>query len=156
PGTDLIAELGVEAGLSYERPNYGIETEFRFTAGEESGGDIFYFSSWSIGGRYFLNKQNFSPYVGGGLGLVITEYRTQLTGSDQDWGYYDDYESENDTGMGLYLIGGIEMLRLYRNRLNLELRIDRTFFQLPTQDVMPITFGIYYSSDYILGDFGLF
>ena len=58
--------------------------------------------------------------------------------------------------MGGYVIGGIEMLRLSRNRLKLELRVDRPFFQLPTQDVMPITLGIFYSSNYILGDFGLF
>ena len=161
PGTNLIGELGLEAGLSYERPTYGIETEFRFTGGEESGGDIFYFASWSIGGRYFFNKQNVSPYVGGGLALAITDYQTKITRREQDWfsgdwGYYDDYNSESDTGMGVYVIGGIEMLRLYRNRLNLEVRIDRTFFQLPNQDVMPITLGIYYSSNYILGDFGLF
>lgn len=161
PGTNLIGEFGIEAGLSYERPRYGIETEFRFTGGEESGGDVFYFASWSIGGRYFFNKQNISPYVGGGLALVITDYQTEITRRESDWFsddyyYYDDYTSESDTGMGVYVIGGIEMLRLYRNRLNLEVRIDRTFFQLPTQDVMPITLGIYYSSNYILGDFGLF
>ena len=161
PGTDLIGEFGVEAGLSYERPTYGIETEFRFTGGEESGGDSFFYTSWSIGGRYFFNKQNISPYVGGGLGLSITTYQTKFTIRERDWfsdewGYYDDYNSETDTGMGVYVIGGIEMLRLYRNRLNLEIRIDRTFFQLPTQDVMPITLGIYYSSNHILGDFGLF
>ena len=161
PGTNLIGEFGVETGLSYERPTYGIETEFRFTGGEESEGDSFVYTSWSIGGRYFFNKQNISPYVGGGLGLSIANYRTKITRRDKDWysdewWYYDDYDSETDTGMGAYVIGGIEMLRLYRNRLNLEIRIDRTFFQLPTQDVVPITFGIYYSSNYILGDFGLF
>lgn len=156
PGTDLIGEFGVEAGLSYERPTYGIETEFRFTGGKEPGGDIFYYTSWSIGGRYFFNKQNISPYLGGGLGLSIVNYQTKITKRDDEWWYYDDYNSESDTGLGGYVVGGIEMLRLYRNRLNLEVRIDRTFFQLPTQDVMPITIGIYYSSNYILGDFGLF
>ena len=161
PGTNFIGEFGIEAGLSYERPTYGIETEFRFTGGEESGGDTLYFASWSIGGRYFFNKQNISPYIGGGLALVISHYRTQVTRREKDWFSdewydYDDYNSESDTGMGVYVIGGIEMLRLYRNRLNLEVRIDRTFFQLPTQDVMPFSLGIYYSSNYILGDFGLF
>ena len=151
PGTNFISELGVEVGLSYERPTYGIETEFRFTGGEEPEGDSFVYTSWSIGGRYFLNKQNFSPYVGGGLALSIANY--QMEGDD--W-YYDYHDSETDTGMGVYIVGGIEMLRLYRNRLNLEIRVDRTFFQLPTQDIMPISLGIYYSSNYILGDFGLF
>ena len=161
PGTNLMGEFGVEAGLSYERPTYGIETEFRFTGGEESEGDSFVYTSWSIGGRYFFNKQNISPYVGGGLGLSIVNYQTKMTIREKEWfsdewWYYDDYNSETDTGLGAYVIGGIEMLRLYRNRLNLEIRIDRTFFQLPTQDILPITLGIYYSSNYILGDFGLF
>lgn len=148
PGTNPIGGLGTEVGFSYERPRYGIETEVRSTRGEESGGDAFFFASWSIGGRYFFNKQNISPYVGGGLALVFTVYRTQITRQGSNWFsdyYYYDYTSESEIGMGVYVIGGIEMLRLYRHRLNLEVRIDRTFFQLPTQDVMPITLGIYYS-----------
>lgn len=161
PGTNFMGELGVEIGLSYERPIYGIETEFRFTGGEEFNGDSFIFTSWSIGGRYFFNKQNISPYVGGGLALSIANYQRKITRQERDWFSgelwdYDDYDSESDTGMGVYIVGGIEMLRLYRNRLNLEIRVDRTFFQLPTQDIMPISLGIYYSSNYILGDFGLF
>lgn len=161
PGTKLNSELGVEVGLSYERPTYAVETEFRLTGGEEPGGTSFIFGSWSIGGRYFFNKQNISPYVGGGLALVGATYRTEIINPERDWfsnewDYYDDYDSEGDTGMGAYVIGGIEMLRLSRNRLKLELRVDRPFFQLPIQDVMPITLGIFYSSNYILSDFGLF
>ena len=159
PGTNLNAELGVEVGLSYERPSYAVETEFRLTGGEEPGGTSFIFGSWSIGGRYFFNKQNISPYVGGGLALVGTAYRTKIINPERDWfsddwDYYDDYDSEGDSGLGIYFIGGIQMLRLSRSRLKLELRVDRPFFQLPTQDVMPITLGIFYSSNYILGDLG--
>ena len=159
PGTNLNAELGVEVGLSYERPSYAVETEFRLSGGEEPGGDSFIFGSWSIGGLYFFNKQNISPYVGGGLALVGANYRTIQTHSEDDWfrdeWYYDDdYDSEGDSGLGIYFIGGIQMLRLSRSRLKLELRVDRPFFQLPTQDVMPITLGIFYSSNYILGDLG--
>ena len=161
PGTNLNGELGFGAGLSYQMPTYAVETEFRLTGGEEPGGTSFIFTSWSIGGRYFFNKRNISPYVGGGLALVGTTYRTKITKRERDWfsdewEFYDDYNSESDTGMGAYVIGGIEMLRLSRNRLKLELRVDRPFFRLPTQDVMPITLGIFFSSNYILGDFGLF
>ena len=166
PGTNLNSELGVEAGLSYERPTYAVETEFRLTGGEEPGGtsfilDSFIFGSWSIGGRYFFNKQNISPYVGGGLALVGTTYRTKIINLERDsfsdeWDYYDSDITIGDTGMGAYVIAGIEILRLSRNRLKLELRVDRPFFQLPIQDIMPITLGIFYSSNYILGDLGLF
>lgn len=161
PGTKLNSELGAEVGLSYERPTYAVETEFRLTGGEEPAGTSFIFGSWSIGARYFFNKRNVSPYVGGGLALVGTTYQTKITKRERDWfsdewGYYDDYNSEGDTGLGAYVIGGIEMLRLSRNRLKLEVRMDRPFFRLPNQDVMPITLGIFFSSNYILGDFGLF
>ena len=161
PGTNLNSELGFEVGLSYERPVYAVETEFRLTGGEEPGGTSFIFGSWSIGGRYFFNKQNISPYIGGGLALVGTNYQTKVAKRERDWfsdewGYYDDYNSEGDSGMGAYVIGGIEMLRLSRNRLKLELRVDRPLFRLPNQDVMPITLGIFFSSNYIISDFGLF
>lgn len=161
PGTNLNGELGFGIGLSYQMPTYAVETEFRMAGGEESGGTRFGFGSWSIGGRYFFNKQNIAPYVGGGLALVVASYGTKVREREKDWfsdewEFYDDYNSENDTGMGAYVIGGIEMLRLSRNRLKLELRVDRPFFRLPTQDVMPITLGIFFSSNYILGDFGLF
>ena len=157
PGTNLNGELGFEAGLSYQMPTYAVETEFRMTGGE-SGNDSFVFGTWSIGGRYFFSKRNISPYVGGGLALSGVNYETRIEREyDRFWGgsYYDS-KSEGDTGTGIYVIGGIEMLRLSRNRLTLELRVDRTLFRLPTQDVMPITLGIFFSSNYILGDFGLF
>lgn len=141
PGTNLTGELGFEVGLSYERPSYAIETEFRLTGGEETGGASFLFGSWSIGGRYFSNKQNISPYLGGGLALVGTNYQTE------DW--------EADSGLGVYIIGGIEMLRLSSNRLKLELRVDRPLFSLPSQDIMPITIGLFYSRTYdVLGGTG--
>lgn len=155
-GTNLNAELGFEVGLSYERPTYAVETEFRFTGGEEPGGDSFIFSSWSIGGRYFFNKQNISPYIGGGLALVSASYDTVITQHRREWfsdawESYDDYHSEEDSGLGAYIIGGIEILRLSTNRLKLELRVDRPLFSLPNQDVMPVTIGLFYSRNYIPG-----
>ena len=168
PGTNLMGELGFEVGLSYERPSYAIETEFRLTGGEASGGDSFVFGSWSIGGRYFFNKRNISPYLGGGLGLVGTSYQEKaerslfqvewaLDDSDtKDWDDDSDIEDlEGDSGLGVYIIGGIEMLRLSSNRLKLELRVDRPFFSLPSQDIMPITIGLFYSRTYdLLGGTG--
>ena len=31
----------------------------------------------SIGGRYFLNKQNISPYVGGGFSIINISYESK-------------------------------------------------------------------------------
>ena len=152
PGTNLNAELGFEVGLSYERPKYAVETEFRSTRGEEPGGDSFLFSSWSIGGRYFFNKRNISPYMGSGLSLVSANYEAYSSGGYGDkWESYKYYQYQADTGLGAYIIGGIEMLRFSTNRLKLELRVDRSLFSLPNQDVMPVTVGLFYSRNYISG-----
>ncbi|MDE0313313.1 MAG: hypothetical protein OXM61_00295 [Candidatus Poribacteria bacterium] len=145
PGTDAAAEPGYEFGWSYETPKYAVGTEFRGSFGDE-----YSFGSWSIGARYFFNKQNISPYIGGGLSI--------FGGSYDDWyyedDYYYDYDSGDDNGLGAYFVGGISMLRLTKSRLKLELRIDRPFFSLPEKDMMPITIGIFFSQHYVPGRAG--
>ena len=95
--------------------------------------------------------------MGGGLAIVGASYETQVVKVDRrkDWfsdewyeDEYFDYDSENDSGLGLYGVLGIEVLRLTQSRLNLELRVDRPFFSLESQDMMPITFGISFSRNY--------
>ncbi len=145
PGTDAAAEPGYEFGWSYQTPRYAVGTEFR-----GSFGDDYSFGSWSIGGRYFFNNKNISPYVGGGLSV--------FGGSYNDWyyedDYYYDYDSGDDNGLGAYFVSGIEMLRLTKSRLKLELRVDRPFFSLPEQDMMPITIGLFFSQHYVPGRSG--
>ncbi len=165
PGTDIIAEPGFAFGWYYETPSFAVGTEYRGSGRDnyEDDNDGFSFFAWSIGGRYFFNKQNISPYVGGGLAIVNASYETLVEGDWQDDGYnefhyYDsDYhDSEDDFGLGAYIVAGIELLRLTESRLNLELRIDRPFFSLPSQDMMPITFGISFSRNYVPGASCLF
>ncbi len=136
PGIDIAAEPGWEFGWSYETPAYSVGTEFR-----GSGSDDFMFVSWSIGGRYFFNKKNISPYAGGGLSIFSGSYNTNER-------YYDD------SGLGVYVVGGIEMLRLTKSRLKFEVRVDRPFFSFPDRDMMPITFGIFFSQNYVPGGAG--
>lgn len=138
PGTEAVANPGYEFGWSYETPQYGVGTEFRLSASENE----YLFTSWSIGGRYFFNAKNISPYVGGGLSI--------FGGSYEDSYDYDD-ESGQDSGLGAYFVGGISMLRLTKSRLKLEVRVDRPFFSLPGDDMMPITFGIFFSQHYVPG-----
>ena len=166
PGTDILAEPGFAFGWYYETPSFAVGTEYRVSGRDnyEDDNDGFSFFAWSIGGRYFFNKQNISPYVGGGLAIVNASYETSDEGNQlyDDLGQrYDDYhyygyESESDTGLGAYVVAGIELLRLTESRLNLELRIDRPFFSLPSQDMMPITFGISFSRNYVPGASCLF
>ena len=153
PGTDIAGESGMEFGWSYETPSYGVGTQFRTTgrSGEKDNYN-FYWSSWSIGGRYFFNKRNISPYVGGGFSIVNAETkgaeRSRGSFLGLDTVYYEEEDSESDNGLGAYAVVGIEALRLTKSRLNLELRVDRPFFSLPSRDIMPITLGIAFSRDY--------
>lgn len=154
PGADVFGEPGWEFGWSYETPKYAVGTEVR-----GSGNDNFMFASWSIGGRYFFNNKNISPYVGGGVSIFGGSYTTITERRDKDWYddeyyYYDDYNTEGDSGLGAYVVGGISMLRLTKSRLKLELRVDRPFYSLPNQDMMPISIGIFFSQHYVPGRAG--
>ena len=168
PGTDVSAEPGLEFGWSYQTPSYAVGTEFRYSGpdDDDDATNTIAFFAWSIGGRYFFNKRNISPYVGGGLAVVDASYKTKVRkreiirpsffDKEEEWRYYDDYESEDDSGLGAYGVVGIEALRLTGSRLKLELRLDRPFFNLPSQDIMPITFGIFFSRNYVPGSSGCF
>ena len=147
PGTKIAAEPGYEFGWSYETPAYSVGTEFR-----GSGSEDFTFASWSIGGRYFFNKKNISPYAGGGLSIFGGSYSDEWY--YDDYSYDDYYDSNDDSGLGAYVVGGIEMLRLTKSRLKFEVRVDRPFFSFPDQDMMPITFGIFFSQNYVPGRAG--
>ncbi len=160
PGTDVAAEPGMEFGWSYQTPSYAVGTDFRYSGpdNDDDATNTITFFAWSIGGRYFFNKRSISPYVGGGFAIIDASYRTKVRKKEilipafldreEVSRYYDDYESEDDSGLGVYGVVGIELLRLTQSRMNVELRIDRPFFSLPSQDIMPITFGISFSRNY--------
>ena len=168
PGTEVAAEPVLETGWSYETPSYAVGTEFRYSGpdDDDDANKTITLFTWSIGGRYFFNKRAISPYVGGGFAIVDASHKTKVTkkelirpaflDQEEEWRYYDDYESEDDSGLGVYGAVGIELLRLTQSRLNLELRVDRPFFRLPSQDIMPITFGISFSRNYVPGRSGCF
>ncbi len=145
PGTEVFAKPGWEIGWGYQTPRYAVGTEFRFSGGVSDSED-YMFALWSIGGRYFFNKKNITPYVGGGFSIIGLSYY------DYDYNnYHSYYGSNDDNGLGAYFVGGVEMLRLTKSRLKFELRVDRPFFSLSDQDIMPITFGIFFSQHYLPG-----
>ena len=144
---DMIAKPGYSLGWFHETPSYAAGTEFWGAGGEDDEGESFYFVSWGIGGRYFFNKRNLSPYVGGGFTHAWAGY-DQMTG--RTWNsrreyWEEEWESESGNGLGAFAVGGVEALRLTSVRLRLELRVDRPFFQLPNRDVMPVTLGVFFS-----------
>lgn len=137
PGTDVNAAPGYRIGWSYEFPSYAVEVGGRVVSDEGDG-----FAAFSTGGLYFFNKQTISPFVGGG----ITAARAWTSTED---GRIDNEEFER--GMGVYAIGGVQMLRQTQNRLKLEFRVDRPLFSLPSNDLMPISVGLFYSRQYTPG-----
>ena len=139
----MVAEYRVTGGEGEER-------------GEERERNNFTFFSLSIGGRYFFNKQNISPYAGGGLSIANASYQPKRTSRSDEWSAWSDDTEDDDGGLGAYGVLGIELLRLSQSRLRLELRVDRPFFTLPSKDMMPITFGISFSRNYVPGGCLLF
>lgn len=63
--------------------------------------------------RYFFSQKkgsSFSPYAGGGLGLVIGKVSSDYTGPESDYyGYYYEDTSSSETGIGIVLLGGAKM-----------------------------------------------
>ena len=151
PGTGISGKPMVGFGWSFERPSFAAVTDLRFGFEEEedwfaTDGDRFSYFSWSIGGNYFLNKKNISPYVGGGLAYVGAQYETTT----------EEPSVEGKDGLGAYAAIGIQALRLTQSRLKFELRVDRTLFELPPEDTFPITVGVSFSRNYVPGGSCLF
>ena len=131
--SDAIARPGAKLGWLYETPSYAVGTGIWGAGGRNNKGDRFSFFAWSIGGQYFFNNRNISPYTGGGL--------TMSWGSHDydDYGY--EYGGGDDSGVGIYIVGGIEALRLSRARLNIELRIDKPFYKVGSRTMVPVSLG---------------
>ena len=123
-GEDVGVKPGLKIAGSYERPPYAVAFEFAFAGKVEVDGEEIEsveFGFLGLGGRYFFNKQNFSPYVGGGFTYIISK----------GWG----------SSLGGYAVGGIEALRLSHYGFKLELRVDKPFSELPTRHV-PVSLGV--------------
>lgn len=122
---------GVHFTYQYETPSIAL----LIRAGAAGLGDTdteWDFQSLSIGGRYFFNEQNISPFVGAGLGI------SHLASSDRD-DYYSDASPDAEGnysggGAGAYAEIGVEMLRLHRTRLELSLRADILFYSMQSED----------------------
>ena len=138
-----VSANGIGIGGSFEKRPYAFEMRSRLIYGKTQSGEInsdYFFVSLLLGGRYFFFSQHsISPYIGAGLGRM-NAFLSKKNSSNSNLLY-----SEEKGGLGVYGVIGVEFPRLSKNRLKMELRLDRPFFQMPSQDVMPITLGIAYS-----------
>ncbi|MDE0635658.1 MAG: hypothetical protein OXI43_07390 [Candidatus Poribacteria bacterium] len=156
PPKEFLPGPGVGIGLSIDRLSYAVDVGFqiaRMETGYYTENDIFNFRSGMISGRYFFNKLDMSPYVGGGIAATFVKYTTtsgtRLSGFDEfasklggGDGWRFDENSERSFGIGAYGILGMEVGRYSQFPRRFELRVDRPFFKLPNQSVMLITLGI--------------
>ncbi len=112
-----LAGAGFTLGYFREGPRFGIGSEFRL-AYSNSDSEDFNSIEVTIGGRYFPNLNNISPYLGSGLVLILSSH-------------YDDgdtsYNLPGLPGFGLYLAFGARTMRVYSGGLGIELRVSLPF-----------------------------
>jgi len=115
---------GLSLGLAYVSPRFALPAEMRFAWDDgqydEPQFDLF---SLSVGGRAYLSRRDVSPFVGGGLGLLrlhASEGGYPGSGSSATTTYFDGERF----GVAPYAEVGVEMLRLHRGRVALQVRAD--------------------------------
>lgn len=144
-----VSANGIGIGYSVEKRPYAFEMGSRLAYGRTQSGERVsdYFSVYLLlGGRYyFFSRQNISPYIGGGLGRMSIFLSTDTS---------NPISSEEKSGLSVYGTIGAEFPRFSKNRLKIELRVNRPVFEMPSQDVMPITLGITCSTNNLFGLFG--
>jgi len=99
--------------IQYIYPYPPYDTSYAYT--DESQVQVFY---WDIGLRYvFKPKEDFTPYIGGGLGLhIFGSSKVNYSGS-----YYGDDEIISaDQAMALHIAGGLYAFQSYDFRFNIE------------------------------------
>lgn len=113
---------GVDLDLHYETGSGRFELGGSFRAGAGAASNTapsMAFAVFSLGGRYYFNDTDFSPYVGGGL----------------SWGYLNlainqQTESGGNSGLGTYVDAGFEIMRTHHTHLALGVRLDLPFYAL--------------------------
>jgi|MudIll2142460700_1097286.scaffolds.fasta_scaffold44649_3 hypothetical protein len=128
---------GFSLGLLYASPRFALPAEIRFAFDDYQGGepelDLF---SISVGGRYYLSKRDWSPFVGAGLGVL------RLAASEDEFseeGYPGpEYFYADRFGLAAYVEAGVEVMRLHRGRLAFHVRAD-----LPTWSLESEGYSVY-------------
>jgi hypothetical protein len=118
-------ELGMGPGglldLHYEMSQVEFGGSLRFGGGSSSNSSptVGFFAA-CLGGRYYTTDRDVSPYFGGGL----------------SWSFFSvsvpSGFNGNNSGLGAYADGGVEVMRTHHTHLALGLRVDLPFFALNT------------------------
>ncbi|HEU4534675.1 MAG TPA: hypothetical protein VFS00_11180, partial [Polyangiaceae bacterium] len=96
-----------------------------------NSGKVGYFA-FSVGARHYLSHGDIAPYLGAGAAYTHLYLRS---------GEYGDSGDKNG-GLGAYLEGGVQLLRLHKHHLGAGLRVDAPLYRVDETYAMPITFNI--------------
>lgn len=137
-GTDKL--LCLDWVTRYETPDFMVESlvGWRYQVNKENGA---YDVPVEFSFFYLPSKSDFSPYLGGGLGI---HWVAAERWDDHDtWGDEDDRITNN--GLALNIGGGLMGFRTYDFRFIVDLRYTMVFAELDGQDShsgISLTFGI--------------
>lgn len=116
--------------LHYEMSQVELGGSLRFGGGSSSNSSptVGFFAA-CLGGRYYTTERDVSPYFGGGL----------------SWSFFTvsvpSGFNGNNSGLGAYADGGVEVLRTHHTHLALGLRVDLPFFALNNNSGYSSGFG---------------
>lgn len=134
---------GMSIGLMYVTPRFALPVELRLAGSgsdyDEPGMGLF---SISAGGRGYLGRGAVAGYAGGGLSML------RLSAREGEYPYGadnvdPDYFDASEFGVAPYVEAGIEILRLHRARLGLQVRADLPFESLESPAIEVPTYDDY-------------
>ncbi len=131
PGTDVVPGGGFTFRTMYETVDFAVLGDLRLVGGSPSDDSAVFFGL-GVGARWFLSDQNWSPFLGAGMGW--TALSVDVPGPNG-----------SGTGLGAWAEVGIEALRFYESRLSIDARVELPMYELERAGYyVPITFGATY------------
>jgi hypothetical protein len=134
PTVGVFAAPGAEGSLFYETPDIAVGASLAAAGGGGAGsgsGKLGYFA-FSVGARHYLMQTDIAPYVGAGAAYTHLYLRS---------GEYGESGDKNG-GLGGYLEGGVQLLRLHKHHLGAGLRVDAPLYRVEDRYAMPVTFNV--------------
>ena len=111
---------GLDLHVHYENKAWELGGGMRFGSGQAtSSAPAVGFYMAELGGRYFMNETDVTPFFGAGVGWEYLNLRIPSTGFEG-----------NNAGLGAYAEIGVEFLRTYHTHLSVGVRLDLPFFSI--------------------------
>jgi hypothetical protein len=111
---------GLSLRVHYETKSWEIGGDIRFGNGQvsDSSPEVGFFMA-ELGGRYFFNETDVTPFLGAGIGWDYLNLKIPSLGFQGD-----------NSGLGAFAEAGVEFLRTYHTHLSVGFRLDLPFFSI--------------------------